>query len=145
MTSVNTLKTVALLGLLSAILIVGGGALAGRNGMYFGLALAVVTNFVSYFYSERIALSMYNAQPVTPTENPDVYRRVQPMVASLCQRMGLPMPKLFAFAGNKPFSVELWARRELVTNDDAFIGKTDSDGGAFSAHAFHAAGSYPSA
>src|SRR5207244_3044109 len=102
MTSVNTLKTVALLGLLSAILIVGGGALAGRSGLYIGLAMAVVMNFGSYFFSERIALSMYNAQPVTPEQNPDVYRRVQPMVASLCQRMGLPMPKLWLIPEESP-------------------------------------------
>ena len=47
MTTTNTLKTVALLGLLSAILIVGGQALAGRGGMYVGLAFAVVMNFVT--------------------------------------------------------------------------------------------------
>src|SRR5207245_2629768 len=83
----NTLKPVALLGLLSAILIVCGQALAGRTGMYLGLVFAVAMNFVSYFYSEKIALSSYNAQPVTPTENPEAYRRVQPIVANLCQRM----------------------------------------------------------
>src|SRR6266851_7463307 len=80
MTTTNTLKTVALLGLLSAILIVGGQALAGRGGMYIGLVFAVAMNFGSYFFSEKIALSTYNAQPVTPTENPDVYARVQPLV-----------------------------------------------------------------
>ena len=79
MTTKNTLKTVALLGLMSAILIVGGQALAGRGGMYVGLFFAVVMNFGSYFFSEKIALASYNAQPVTPTQNPDVYRRVQPI------------------------------------------------------------------
>ena len=102
MTTSNTLKTVFLLGLLSAILIVGGQALAGRSGMYIGLVMAVVMNFGSYFFSEKIALSMYNAQPVTPDQNPDVYRRVQPMVANLCQRMGLPMPKLWLIAEESP-------------------------------------------
>jgi heat shock protein HtpX len=102
MTTKNTLKTVALLGLLSAILIVGGRALAGEGGMYIGLALAVVMNFGSYFFSEKIALASYNAQPVTPTENADVYRRVQPMVASLSQRMGLPMPKLWLIPEESP-------------------------------------------
>ena len=102
MTTSNTLKTVFLLGLLSAILIVGGQALAGRGGMYIGLAMAVVMNFGSYFFSEKIALSMYNAQPVTPSENPDVYRRVQPMVANLCQRMGLPMPRLWLIPEESP-------------------------------------------
>ncbi len=102
MTTTNTLKTVALLGLLSALLIVGGQLLAGRSGMYFGLAMAVVMNFGSYFFSEKIALSTYNAQPVTPTENAEVYRRVQPLVANLCQRMGLPMPKLWLIPDESP-------------------------------------------
>src|SRR6058998_1264536 len=102
MTTSNTLKTVILLGLLSAILMVGGQALAGRSGLYIGLALAVVMNFGSYFFSEKIALSMYSAQPITPEENPDVYRRVQPMVANLGQRMGLPMPKLWLIPEESP-------------------------------------------
>jgi heat shock protein HtpX len=102
MTTANTLKTVILLGFLSAILIVGGQALAGRNGMYIGLVMAVVMNFGSYFFSEKIALSTYNAQPVTPTGNPDVYGRVQPIVANLCQRMGLPMPKLWLIPDESP-------------------------------------------
>ena len=102
MTTKNTLKTVFLLGLLSALLIVGGQLLAGQNGMYIGLALAVVMNFGSYFFSERIALATYDAQPVTPTENADVYRRVQPIVANLCQRMGLPMPRLWVIPEASP-------------------------------------------
>src|SRR5579859_5798151 len=102
MTTTNTLKTVALLGLLSAILIVGGQALAGRGGMYVGLAFAVIMNFGSYFFSERIALATYNAQPVNPTENPEVYARVQPLVSRLAQRMGLPMPKLWLIPDESP-------------------------------------------
>src|SRR5882672_10263622 len=102
MTTKNTLKTVALLGLMSAILIVGGQALGGQGGMYVGLALAVVMNFGSYFFSEKIALASYNAQPVTPTENADVYQRVQPIVAKLAQRMGLPMPKLWLIPEESP-------------------------------------------
>jgi heat shock protein HtpX len=102
MNTTNTLKTVALLGLLSAILIVGGTALGGRGGMYAGLAIAVAMNFGSYFFSERIALASYNAQPVTPSANADVYRRVQPIVANLCQRMGLPMPRLWLIPDPSP-------------------------------------------
>jgi heat shock protein HtpX len=102
MTTTNTLKTVALLSLLSAILILGGQALAGRSGMYVGLAFAVIMNFGSYFFSEKIALATYNAQPVTPTENPEVYARVQPLVARLAQRMGLPMPKLWLIPDESP-------------------------------------------
>src|SRR6266849_5243659 len=102
MTTANTLKTVFLLGLLSAILLIGGQALGGRNGLYIGLVMAVVMNFGSYFFSEKIALSTYNAQPVTPSENPEAYRRVQPIVANLCQRMGLPMPKLWLIPDESP-------------------------------------------
>ncbi|HTM49530.1 MAG TPA: zinc metalloprotease HtpX [Bryobacteraceae bacterium] len=102
MTTSNTLKTVALLGLLSALLILGGQALAGRNGMYLGLAFAVLMNFGSYFFSEKIALASYNAQPVTPSENAGVYQRVQPIVARLAHRMELPMPKLWLIPEESP-------------------------------------------
>ena len=100
--SLNTIKTAALLALLSAVLIVGGGAIAGDNGMYIGLAIAVVMNFSSYFFSDKIALMSYSAQPVSETENPEVYRRVAPIVRNLCQRMGLPMPKLWIIPEDSP-------------------------------------------
>ncbi|HUB79906.1 MAG TPA: zinc metalloprotease HtpX [Bryobacteraceae bacterium] len=100
--SFNTIKTAALLALLSAVLIVGGGAIAGDNGMYIGLAIAVVMNFSSYFFSDKIALMSYSAQPVSETENPEVYRRVAPIVRNLCQRMGLPMPKLWIIPEDSP-------------------------------------------
>src|ERR1041385_2416210 len=98
----NTLKTALLLGLLSAILVLGGGALGGRNGLYVGLAIAFVMNFASYFFSDKIALSMYGAQPVSETEHPEIYRRVYPIVSGLCQRMGLPMPKLYVISEQSP-------------------------------------------
>jgi heat shock protein HtpX len=102
MHSGNTLKTVLLLGLLSGLLIFGGQAIGGRNGIYFGLALAVVMNFVGYFFSDKIALASYSAQPVTPEQNPEVYRRVEPLVANLTRRMGLPMPRLWLIEEDSP-------------------------------------------
>jgi heat shock protein HtpX len=102
MTTKNALKTVFLLGLLSAILLVGGQALGGRQGLYIALFLAVIMNFASYFYSDKIALSMYHAQPVSETENPQVYRIVGPMTQRLCQRIGIPMPKLWLIPDNSP-------------------------------------------
>jgi len=99
---VNNLKTVLLLGLLSGLLLLGGEALAGRDGLWIGLSLAVVMNFVSYFFSDRIALAMYSAQPVSETQNPLVYRRLAPLVMSLCQRMGLPMPRLWVIPEPSP-------------------------------------------
>jgi len=98
----NTVKTALLLGLLSALLLVGGEAIAGRQGLYYGLGLAGLMNFVSYFFSDKIALSMYSAQPVTQTENPEVYKRVAPIVHGLCQRMGLPQPKLYLIPDASP-------------------------------------------
>ncbi len=100
--SKNALKTAALLGFLSALLLIGGQAIAGRQGLYTALGIAVLMNFVSYFFSEKIALMSYSAQPVTETENPEVYRRVAPIVRNLCQRMGLPMPKLWIIPEDSP-------------------------------------------
>jgi heat shock protein HtpX len=98
----NTLKTALLLGLLSAVLLVGGQAIGGRQGLYMGLGLAFVMNFGSYFFSDKIALSMYSAQPVSETENPEAYRRVAPIVHGLCHRMELPMPKLYLIPEPSP-------------------------------------------
>ncbi len=98
----NALKTAVLLGLLSAILLVGGSAIAGRQGLYMGLILAVVMNFASYFFSDKIALASYNAQPVTPEQNGEIYGRVYPIVAGLAQRMGIPMPRLWVLPEESP-------------------------------------------
>ena len=98
----NGLKTALLLGLLSGLLLVGGQAIAGRQGLYMGLVMAILMNGVSYFFSDKIALAMYAAQPVNETENPEVYRRVGPLVRNLTQRMGLPMPKLWLIPEESP-------------------------------------------
>ena len=100
--STNALKTAALLGFLTAILLIGGQAIAGRQGLYMALAITAVMNFVSYFYSDKIALMSYSAQPVSETDNADAYRRVEPIVRNLTQRMGLPMPKLWLIPDDSP-------------------------------------------
>ena len=98
----NGIKTVLLLGALSGILVIGGEAIAGRQGLIYGLGLAVVMNFFSYYFSDKIALATYSAQPVTPTDNPEVYARVAPIVQNLMQRMDLPMPKLWLIPDESP-------------------------------------------
>jgi heat shock protein HtpX len=98
----NNFKTVLLLGLLSGLLLLGGQVLAGGQGLWIGLALAVAMNFASYFFSDKIALSMYSAQPVTERANWEVYRRLAPLVQSLCQRMQLPMPRLWLIPEESP-------------------------------------------
>jgi len=98
----NTVKTVLLLGLLSGILLFLGDAFGGRNGLYIGLIIAVAMNFFSYFFSDRIVLATYAAQPVSADQNPSIYARVAPIVGGLAQRMDIPMPKLWLIADPSP-------------------------------------------
>jgi len=98
----NGVKTVLLLGILSGLLLAGGEIFGGRNGLYIALAIAVFMNFFGYFFSDKMALSMYSAQPVTPSENSGAYARVFPIVQSLTQRMNLPMPKLWLIEDESP-------------------------------------------
>jgi heat shock protein HtpX len=98
----NSLKTVLLLGLMSGILLFGGEALGGARGLQIGLMLAIGMNFFSYFFSDKIALASYSAQPVTPEEAPEVYARLDPLVRNLTAKMGLPMPKLWIIPEDSP-------------------------------------------
>ena len=98
----NAVKTALLLGLLSGVLLFGGEMLGGKTGLEWGLMLAIGMNFFSYFFSERLTLAMYRAQPVTANENPEVYARVFPLVHSLTMRMGLPMPRLWLIPEDSP-------------------------------------------
>lgn len=98
----NGLKTTLLLGAMSGMLLALGQVFGGSNGLVIGFLLAVVMNFASYFFSEKIALAMYRAEPVTPTENPQIYARVYPMTARLCQRMGIPVPRLWVIPEHSP-------------------------------------------
>src|ERR1700716_1457348 len=98
----NGLKTALLLGLLTGLLLVGGEALGGRQGLYYAFIISIGLNFFSYFFSDKMALGMYHAQPVTPETYPDIYARVAPIVERLCQKMGLPMPKLWLIPEESP-------------------------------------------
>jgi heat shock protein HtpX len=94
----NTLKTGVLLVLLAAILMLIGGALGGRTGLMMALIFAVVINFVSYWYSDKIVLSLYGAQEVSEAEAPDLYRTIRHLV----QRANLPMPRVYVIASPAP-------------------------------------------
>lgn len=98
----NSLKTVALLGLMSGILLFGGELFGGRNGLMIGLMLAVGMNFFSYFFSDKLALASCSAQPLTQEENPEIYARMYPLIQGLAQRMNLPMPKLWVIPDPSP-------------------------------------------
>ena len=75
----NQLKTVLLLGILSAILVGVGGAL-GSNALGISIVLAVVMNLGAYFSSDRIVLAMPRAQEISPAESPELHRMVEELV-----------------------------------------------------------------
>src|SRR5262249_41858165 len=94
----NNLKTFFLLTLLTLLAIGVGDYFGGRNGMILGFAIAAVTNFISYFFSDKIALAMYRAQPVTREQLPRIYS----VVDRLTEKAGLPMPKLYVIPTDSP-------------------------------------------
>ncbi len=94
----NALKTTLLLGLLTGFLLLVGEYFGGQNGMIVALAIAGVMNFVSYFFSDKLALAMYSAQPVTREQLPRVYQ----IVERLTQRVGIPMPKIYVIPSDSP-------------------------------------------
>lgn len=94
----NGFKTTILLTLLTLLLMLAGEYLGGQNGMIIAFVIAAATNFFSYFYSDKIALAMYRAQPVTRAELPRAYD----VVERLTQRVGLPMPKIYVIPTESP-------------------------------------------
>jgi len=94
----NTFKTAFLLTALTLLLMFFGQYFGGQNGMFLALAFAAVMNFVSYFYSDKIALAMYKAQPVTREELPRAYAAVE----RLAPKMGIPMPKIYVIPTESP-------------------------------------------
>lgn len=88
----NQFKTVALLGLLSALLItISYWVIGGTSGVILGIVLAAVTNLGSWYFSDKIALAAYGAQPVSPSQAPNLYQMVQ----RLCENARLPMPAIY--------------------------------------------------
>jgi heat shock protein HtpX len=94
----NGLKTAALLAALTVLIMLAGEYFGGQNGMIVALVIAGVMNFVSYFFSDKIALMTYRAQPVTREELPRVYD----VVERITQRQGLPMPKIYVIPTDSP-------------------------------------------
>jgi len=94
----NGLKTVLLLGLLTGLFLFLGDYFGGQGGLTIALIASAVMNFVSYFFSDKIALAMYRAQPVTREQLPRVYN----VVERLTGRIGLPMPKIYVIPSESP-------------------------------------------
>ena len=94
----NVLKTGLLLGVLTALFVLGGRAIAGEQGMIIGFVLAAVMNFVSYWFSDKIVLSMYGAQPVDEAQAPGLHA----IVRRLATRAGIPMPRIYVIPSDTP-------------------------------------------
>jgi heat shock protein HtpX len=92
----NAIKTTVLLGLMSGVLLVLGEYLGGSGGLVVAFGFAIVMNFASYWFSDKIVLKMYRAMPVGP-EHP-LYQ----ITARLAQRAGLPMPKVYVIPDASP-------------------------------------------
>ena len=92
----NGMKTAVLLAALSGLLIVVGGALGGQGGAMLFFVIAMVMNIGSYWFSDKIVLRMYHAQPVGP-DHP-LFRMTQ----RLAQKAGLPMPKVYIIPDPSP-------------------------------------------
>ncbi len=94
----NGLKTTILLTALTLLLVLAGEYFGGENGAVIAFVIAAGMNFFSYFYSDKIALAMYGARPVTREELPRAYD----VVERLTQRAGLPMPKIYVIPTESP-------------------------------------------
>ena len=94
----NIFKTTFLLTGMTLLLVLAGRAFGGQNGMLMALAFAAVLNFVSYFFSDKIALATYRAQPISREDLPRVYN----IVERLTQKVSLPMPKVYLIPTDSP-------------------------------------------
>lgn len=94
----NTVKTIGLMVFMTLLLVFVGAAIGGRGGMVMAFALAVIMNFGAYWFSDKIVLRMYNAQPVTEAQAPELHA----MVRTLVQKAGMPMPKVYIMPEETP-------------------------------------------
>lgn len=94
----NQLKTVFLMSLLTILVILAGGAIDGRGGMQMAFIFALVMNFGSYWFSDKMALAMTKAQPISQEQSPELYA----MVEKLAYNANLPMPRLYMTPSPQP-------------------------------------------
>jgi len=94
----NRLRTVILLGALTGLLMLIGGYFGGRQGMIIAFGFAVVMNFGSYWFSDKIVLAMYRGREVSEGQAPELYG----IVKNLALRAGLPMPRVYIIPGETP-------------------------------------------
>jgi heat shock protein HtpX len=94
----NIFKTGLLLAVLTAMLVVIGGAIGGQQGMFIAFFLALAMNVFSYWFSDKMVLAMYRAQPLDERQAPELHA----MVRRLAQRAQIPMPRVYLIPGDTP-------------------------------------------
>ena len=94
----NQLKTTVLLAALTVLIVLIGRMFGGNQGMMIAFVFAMVMNFGSYWFSDKIVLAMYRAKELTPTEAPEIHQ----MVDELAQRGGLPKPRIYMIPSETP-------------------------------------------
>src|SRR6059036_4198076 len=94
----NMFKTAILLAVLTAMLILIGGAIGGRQGMMMAFVFAIAMNFFSYWFSDKIVLSMYGAQPIDEAQAPRLYA----ILRRLTTRAQIPMPRVYLIPTDTP-------------------------------------------
>lgn len=94
----NTLKTLVLMGVMSALLIAIGGLLGGRQGMILCFGISLITNIGSYWFSAPIALRMSGAEPIERDQNPELYDIVERISA----KAQIPVPKIYMIPTDSP-------------------------------------------
>lgn len=92
----NTMRTVVLMAALTALFVFLGNLIGGQSGMMVAFMIAIVMNFFSYWFSDKIVLKMYQAQEVSPS------LELYGMVRTLATRANLPMPKVYVIPGDQP-------------------------------------------
>jgi heat shock protein HtpX len=94
----NQLKTTVLLAALTVLIVLIGRMFGGNQGMIIAFVLAMMMNFGSYWFSDKIVLAMYRAKELTPSEAPEIHQ----MVDELAQRGGLPKPRIYMIPSETP-------------------------------------------
>lgn len=94
----NTIKTALLLGALTGLLMLIGGYFGGQQGVIIAFIFAMVMNFGSYWFSDKIVLSMYHAQEVSEGQAPELYS----IVKDLALKASIPMPRVYIVLGDTP-------------------------------------------
>ena len=121
----NIFKTGLLLAVLTAMLVLIGGAIGGQQGMAVAFVMALLMNFASYWFSDRIVLAMYRARPVDEAAAPGLYA----IVRRLTTRAGLPMPRVYLLPEDTPnaFATGRDPRHAAVAVTEGIMRVLDAD------------------